>query len=319
MKENDLTYERSLDAPILFLVFNRPSSTKKVFEEIKKAKPKRLYIAADGHRESFVGEFEKTLEVRKIVSQIDWKCEFKTLFRDENLGCKKAVSEAIDWFFDQEESGIILEDDCLPSQSFFWFCQDMLEKYKFDNRVGQISGTNILESFDTESSYFFSNFGGIWGWATWKRAWNFYDVNMRDWSKISNEKYNLRKIIGSYIDYKIRYRNFQLTYEGHIDTWDYQWIFARLMNRMLIIIPRVNLVTNIGFSKDATHTNSENSRTSELKRFDIDRNYIHPQGIFPRYDFEKKVRSKKRGAFGCSLSYCLPRILRKIFFWRKNG
>jgi hypothetical protein len=308
-----------LKTPVLFLVFNRPDTTIQVFDIIKKAQPLKLYIAADGPREDVYGEREKTDIVRDIVSKVTWDCDVYTLFRKKNYGCRVAVSNAIDWFFENEEAGIILEDDCLPSLSFFWFCQDMLDKYKNDSRVGQVSGTNILGTFPTDSTYFYSNFGSVWGWATWRRAWELYDVNMKGWKHASEEGYNLKKTIGSFVDFKVRKRNFNMTYNGEIDTWDYQWIFTRLYNRMLVIIPSHNTVTNIGFSDMATHTVSSNSKSNSLKSYNLDLNYRHPKGFIPRYDFEKKVTVHKRGVFGCSPWYCTKRLFNKLFTRRWYG
>ena len=159
--------EFKLETPVLFLVFNRPDTTAQVFEAIRQAKPPRLYVASDGAREDKEGELEKVKQVREIVSQVDWNCEVKTLFRDKNLGCKIAVSSAIDWFFEQEEMGIILEDDCLPHPTFFRFCQELLERYRDDERIGMISGNNFQFGRKcTDYSYYFSMYSHIWGWAS---------------------------------------------------------------------------------------------------------------------------------------------------------
>ena len=165
-----------MKTPVLFLVFNRPDTTKQVFEAIRQAQPPRLYIASDGHRSDREGEWEKVKTVRDyVVNNIDWDCEVKTLFREKNLGCRIAVSTAISWFFENEEQGIILEDDCFPDQSFFPFCEELLWKYQDDKRIMMITGTNSLGTWKSElQSYHFSIYGSIWGWATWKRAWNLY-------------------------------------------------------------------------------------------------------------------------------------------------
>lgn len=162
-----------LDTAVLFLVYKRPDTTKRVFEVIRRARPSRLYIAGDGPRSEEDGETEKVQEARRIATSVDWGCEVKTLFRDENLGCKKAVNDAISWFFEYEDAGIILEDDILPSASFFPFMQTMLEMYKKDSRVMMVTGYNIKNQWKPieNSCYFFSMLGGIWGWASWRRAW----------------------------------------------------------------------------------------------------------------------------------------------------
>lgn len=177
--------EFKLNVPVLLLIFNRPDTTQRVFHEIRGASPLQLFISADGPRENKPGEFEKCQITRDIVRQVDWDCEVYTNFRDKNLGCKIAVSSAIDWFFENVEEGIILEDDCLPSFSFFRFCEELLEKYRDDERIMQIGGTNLLSEWQrSDDSYYFSKYGAIWGWATWRRAWQYYDVNMKLWPEV---------------------------------------------------------------------------------------------------------------------------------------
>lgn len=250
--------------PVLYLVFNRLDTVKKTFPEIQKAKPEQLFIACDGPRNE--KEKAKTDAVRKyILDNINWKCEVNTLFRDKNLGCKYAVAGAIDWFFENVEWGIILEDDCLPSQSFFRFCQEMLEKYKNNKKVMQISGTNIEGKGDVSKDYFFSKVFSIWGWATWKRAWDKYDVEMKLWGGINQWEF-IRKINRDLIDQIRSKRLYDLIYHNKMDTWDYQWSFICQLNNGMDVIPGVNLITNIGFEKDSTHTGS-----SDLKRMSINR------------------------------------------------
>jgi len=266
-----------LTTPILFLVFNRPDTTKKVFEEIRKAKPSKLFIAADGPRNP--EEKKKTDAVRQYVKEnIDWPCKVKTLFRNKNLGCKYAVSGAIDWFFENVEQGIILEDDCLPSSSFFRFCQELLKKYKNDKRIMQISGTNVGGVSKIEESYFFSKCFNAWGWATWRRAWKKYDVEMKDWKKVRFSKSFLKITTGESLLNRFKsWRLSNLTYLGNINTWDYQWGFACAINNGLCIVPKVNLITNMGFTETATHTgNYEKSMilTKKELKFPLKENKI---------------------------------------------
>ena len=167
-------------APVLFLIFNRPETTIQVFSAIKKAQPNRLYIAADGPRPEYPDEVNHCKIARTIATNVDWDCEVKTLFRDQNLGCRLAVSQAIDWFFEQEPEGIILEDDCLPNQSFFWFCKELLEKYRNETRIMHIGGTNFQFGKNrTNYSYYFSRYAHIWGWASWRREWKYYDEKLK--------------------------------------------------------------------------------------------------------------------------------------------
>lgn len=244
-----------LNTAVLFLVFNRLDTTKQVFEAIRHAKPPRLYVAADGPRVNKEGEAEKTKTVRDYIMQnIDWKCEVKTLFRKDNFGCKYALSESITWFFENEEKGIILEDDCLPSQSFFWFCEELLERYKEDMRVGHISGDNFQKGIKRgESDYYFSIYGHIWGWASWANRWKNYDVDLNSFDdtkfieEVFNKKSNKKYWINIFKKIKVK----------SIDTWDYQWTFALWKAKQLTVLPNSNLVANIGFGGGATHTTEE--------------------------------------------------------------
>lgn len=248
------SHMQQLSCPILFLVFNRPDTTQQVFEAIRQARPPRLYIAADGPRPERLGEAEKVQAVRDyVVTHIDWPCEVKTLFRDTNLGCRLAVSTAIDWFFDNEPEGIILEDDCLPSQSFFLFCQKLLDRYRNDERIMLISGYNAQEHWKVDNEdYFFSNFGGIWGWASWHRAWQHFDVEMKDLDRLQKKK-TLRHLLGKKLG-KTREKQFENVVVKQIDTWAYPWALARHKNSGMAVVPVKSLVQNIGFGDDATHT-----------------------------------------------------------------
>ena len=258
MKIKKFTPPHPLNTAVLFLVFNRLDTTKQVFEAIRQAKPPRLYIAADGARKSKDGEAEKVNAVRDyVMSNIDWECEVKTLFREQNLGCKYAVSGAITWFFENEEMGIILEDDCLPSQSFFWFCEKLLERYKDDMRIAMIAGTSYLfNEIESDDDYFFSKYMSIWGWATWRYSWNRYDIKMLDWPKVKNNDLldsiffwdnNVKEIFFNY---------YEMAYKGEIDTWDFQWVYKCAVESGYCITPYKNLVSNLGFEGTRDSTNS---------------------------------------------------------------
>jgi len=258
-----------LFTPVLFLVFNRPSQTKIVFNAIRNAKPPRLYIACDGPRPNLKKDSELIDQVKQIVSAVDWQCEIKTLFRDVNLGCKLAVSEAISWFFSHEDSGIILEDDCLPSQSFFWFCQTFLELYKYDKSVMAITGLNIAGSSVSKYDTFFSNFPLMWGWATWADSWHKYDLTMAEWPRFCADSEILRLDIGN-LPFMLEISDaMQKTYHGLIDTWDYQWILCCWLNKGLTVVPSLNLIKNIGFDEFATHTYSQPSYLKKLKSHEL--------------------------------------------------
>lgn len=242
-----------IKTPILFLIFNRPDTSQQVFNEIRKAQPTQLFVAADGLRKDRPDDIENCKKTREIIQQIDWDCEVSTLFREKNLGCKIAVSSAIDWFFSNVEEGIILEDDCVPDQSFFPFCQELLERYRHDSRVMMISGDNFqFGERRTEYSYYFSRYAHIWGWATWKRAWDHYDASMKLWPVIRNGNW-LDAILDDTKAIKYWTRCFDDTYSGKMNTWDYQWVFTCWIQRGLSIIPEQNLIMNIGCDQSGTH------------------------------------------------------------------
>lgn len=270
----------SFNTPVLFLVFNRPAVTQQVFDAIREAKPKQLFIAADGPRENNIKDIENCKAVKAVVANIDWDCELKTLYRVENLGCGLSVSSAISWFFEHVEQGIILEDDCLPSASFFPFCQEMLELYKNDTRIHSIGGTNFFERWNRgDDSYFFSKESGIWGWATWKRSWKEYDYYVSKWQYpevVALFKSQFENSIQKDIFVHI-FEQFFNTKEAH--TWDFQFVFSRFINSQFGIIPSVNLITNIGFGNQATHTTKEDALFSNLRSYEISFPLIHPKAI----------------------------------------
>jgi len=311
-----------LNTAVLFLVFNRLDTTMQVFEAIRQAKPPRLYVASDGAREAKEGEADKVNAVRDyIMSNIDWECEVKTLFREHNLGCKYAVSGAIDWFFDNEEMGIILEDDCLPSQSFFWFCERMLHEYIHDSRVMMISGTNMMLDIRNEikKDYFFSRYFTIWGWATWRSAWKLYDVEIPTWRNeiqpsditfVSNEKYIIKYFENS----------FDLILHNKINTWDIQWVYICLFNYGLCLTPCINMISNVGV--DGTHTTGTVTDSHFLKTYDfenIDKVTINKL-VYPEqfYDIwlhqEKSLKTYRKELFMKLLKNLgLYNLLRKLY------
>ena len=258
----------TLTSPVLFLIFNRPEITQQVFSAIRKAKPPRLYVAADGPRSDYVNEDEKCEHSRKIATNVDWDCEVKTLFRDQNIGCRLAVGQAIYWFFEQEPEGIILEDDCLPSQSFFWFCQEMLEYFRNDKAVGVICGfySNELE-YKPSASFFFSRYLRVWGWAGWRRSNEGYDSNIN----LLIEKQNTwKKDIFSRTDIFLK-RYWQDMFEevgsGKIDTWDIQLQYLLWQKKQQVIVSSKNLVQNIGWAQGAhplTKDHNHELATSEI-------------------------------------------------------
>lgn len=269
----------SLKTPVLFLIFNRPEPTRRVFEQIRLAKPRRLFIAADGPRAHKEGEAQRCQEVRDIVSQVDWECDVKTLFREQNLGCKMAVSSAIDWFFDQVEQGIILEDDCLPSQSFFTFTSELLDKYANDERIMMISGDNFQEGVQRgDGSYYFSKYPHIWGWASWRRAWSkHYDIEMKTFPQYKAEN-RIAKLFPNPREQKFWMNNFQEVFDNKVDTWDFQWVYAIYSNGGMCIMPNVNMISNIGFNAEATHTKTGGEGSANLQTQEMS-HLVHPSKI----------------------------------------
>lgn len=254
------------DTPILFLVFNRPDTTKQVFAKIREIQPKQLFIAADGPRINKEGEKEKTEAVRELIlNNIDWDCEVKTLFRDSNLGCGKAVSEGITWFFENVEEGIILEDDTLPDLSFFPFCEELLERYKDEDRVGMITGFTMVNTSQNEYSYTFQKGGGhVWGWASWRRAWQSFDLQMKDYEELKNSGFFEKLCNFDKMKTQDLINLFDTAYYNQVDTWDIQWNYSITKNNWLTIWVYQSLVQNIGFGEDATHTLQKNNKNEEI-------------------------------------------------------
>ncbi|MBW4643788.1 MAG: glycosyltransferase family 9 protein [Goleter apudmare HA4340-LM2] len=291
--------------PVSLFIFNRPDLTEKVFAAIAQVKPKKLLVIADGPR--FKEEEEKCLKTREVIKAVDWDCEVLTNFSEINLGCKHRVASGLDWVFSQVNEAIILEDDCLPAQSFFYFCQTLLEKYRDDERIMHIAGTNHQDGQKrTEYSYFFSKIPHIWGWATWKRAWQHYDLHMKSWQDFKNS--GLMKLVTEDI-YEERYWTgiFDLmTSENAINTWDYMWGYACLSQNGLAILPSSNLISNIGFREDATNTKG----TSSLANLPIEDIYDikHPPFI---------VRNKIADQYTFDFEYGGMHMRKQDNFWFK--
>ena len=251
--------ESQLTVPVAFIIFNRPDTAAEVFKEIKKAKPKRLYLISDAARDGRKDEAEKVRECRETIeAMIDWDCEVRKNYAETNMGCKMRVSSGISWALEHEEYIIILEDDVVPSEDFFSFMQQMLEEYKDKREIFMVSGTNLIRSYVPKQDYIFSNFPSIWGWGTWKRAWAaHYDVSMSGW-KETDHSGDFRSIFRNPLAYWLFRREAYRVYNGEKDTWDVQWDYCRFRNHALGIVPRYNMVRNIGFNReDATHTTGE--------------------------------------------------------------
>jgi hypothetical protein len=258
-------------------VFNRPDTTARVVKALAAARPNRIYVAADGPRLDRNGEADLCQQTRRIATAVSWPCEVTTLFRSENLGCRRAVAEAITWFFEHEDAGIILEDDCVPDPSFFPYVDELLTRYWNDPRVMAISGDNFVGSnVSVPDSYYFSRYPHIWGWATWRRAWESYDRDMSKWPELRRtgwlEQSCGPEVVRCWTDI------FDRTHAGAIDTWDYQWVFSCMANDGLTATPVRNLVTNIGFRADATHTTG-GSEWADRPTESLPLTLVHPQAV----------------------------------------
>ncbi|MFZ2957709.1 MAG: nucleotide-diphospho-sugar transferase [Candidatus Ozemobacteraceae bacterium] len=297
-----------LHTPVLFLIFNRPDTTACVFDMIRQAKPPRLYIASDGPRESRAGESLRVRETRDFVLQsISWDCEVKTLFRENNLGCKIAVSSAITWFFEQEEMGIILEDDTVPSLNFFWFCEELLEKYKDDLRVLHVDGTSFSQVLPISESYDFSKYALIWGWATWRRAWKSYDVKMGTFREFLSGKM-IERVWDTRAEQEFWTRLLSLAYEDKVDTWDFQWFYTIWSMNGLTIRPRINMVKNIGFSQEATHTKKSSRMFDDMLAMHYEEPLTHPKFVLQNKTMDRNCSFVR---FGITSNF-LWRVYRKI-------
>jgi glycosyltransferase involved in cell wall biosynthesis len=237
--------------PVAFLIFNRPELTRKVFASIAQAKPSKLLVVADGPRADIPDDREKCSEARAIIGRIDWDCEVLTNYSSANMGCRARISTGLEWVFANVEEAIILEDDCIPHPTFFRFCKELLTRYRDDPRVMMISGNNFQMGRNrTPYSYYFSRFFHCWGWATWRRAWKHYDIDMELWPSLRDGSWLLHVL-----ENKAQARTFLKNLDdvaGGADTWDYQWVFSCMVRNGLSIVPSRNLVTNVGFSEDGT-------------------------------------------------------------------
>lgn len=270
-----------LNTPVAFLVFNRPETTRRVFAAIQAAQPARLLVIADGPRPGHPTDSRNCEEVRSIVSNVTWPCQIETNFAAENLGCRPRVISGLEWVFSLVEEAIILEDDCLPDPSFFPFCAELLARYRDDARIAMIAGTNPIDGeYSLPSSYYFSRISHIWGWATWRSAWARYDQYLEAWPELKASN-----LLAQIFDDKVTVRYFSAIFDAmHAgtgpNTWDYQWFYTNLFQNSLAIVPKKNLVTNIGFGPDSTHTTSnkyELSFPSSNMSFPLQ----HPPAVVP--------------------------------------
>ena len=285
--------------PVLLITFNRPDATRQTLDAIRHVRPRQLFVAADGPRHNKSTDAERCRAARAVVGEVDWPCTVQTLFRSENRGCGRGPAEAISWFFGQVEEGIILEDDCVPDPSFFPYCQTLLEKYRHDEQVSMISGTNALKTWPVrKESYLFSYMGHSLGWASWRRAWAAFDYDMAGWASGLNQQ-KIRELLKRHMYYNHFSTEFDKYYTTRPDdVWDFQWLFARWINGGRTIVPTVNLITNIGFNADATHSVYETDPLANLPLYQMGFPLKHPADkvdqFFDWYLFERFINLRKR-------------------------
>lgn len=261
----------TLTTPVVLFAFNRPELASRVFQVIREAKPTRLFVIIDGPRSGNSSDVNLSKRVIDIVSDVDWECDVSYEIAEENLGIRKRFVTGLQAVFSQVDEAIIVEDDCLPNQSFFTFQQEMLRRYRFDPSVGIVCGFNPLgQTANIKDSYFFSVFSSVWGWGTWKRVWDSYDPDAKQWLTP-----NGRNVVNSAIETKSAKRfwghNFDLVSKNpEYSTWDYQMVFNQILNKRLNIFPRISLVSNIGFSIDANHTMDVNHPLASIKSEDLE-------------------------------------------------
>jgi hypothetical protein len=314
---------------VLLIIFNRPATTQRVFEAIRYARPSKLYIAADAPRPGNANDEEKCRLAKAVTEQIDWSCEVKRLYHEQNLGCSLGPRAAFDWFFLQETEGIILEDDCVPNPDFFLFAASMLERYRHNNQIISINGSNLGYELKNGDSYTYSRFMNMWGWATWRRSYKQIDYNLIHWQNIKYKELFLWKRLRTHlfdIDIAwIKYWRFQ--FDKTISTqkvtwWDYQWIYHQLINQQLAVVPGRNLISNIGFDENGHHTFFSVSPAANLPVKPLQIPFVHPKDISIQKGYEKiyiktvwcnYVRFSRIQMF----TYILKSILKGLVFFVK--
>lgn len=278
----------AFSTPILILEFNRPDYLLKTIEILRKISATDIYIHVDGPRQDNTAEQQASMQIQAYTKLIDWKCKVHTNFMTKHVGCKEGVSQGISWFFNKVSEGIILEDDCMPDISFFPYAEELLEKYRLDERVGMIAGNTFFNDLSCKTSYSFSIHPHCWGWGTWRRAWTKYDVTMSDFGKngkeVVDDKFTSLKSRRYWMSI------FTQTFIGNIDTWDYQWTYLSWKLNMFCVVPAINLVTNIGFDSRATHTKFAFSPIAFQKKYKMTFPLIHPKNVNPDLEMDHRIQ-----------------------------
>lgn len=303
---------KQLEVPVIFIFFNRKQVTMETLEAISKVKPKKLYLVSDGAREDKENEAKVVADLRNDVEKrIDWECEIIKNYAESNMGCKQRVASGISWVFSQEEMAIIVEDDVVALPGFFYFCEELLIKYKDESRIYCISGHKVYDDYEIENSYIFSRHPNIWGWATWRRAWNQYNDDIGDWNKIKQsnviENFYNQKVA------KIYKKLLEKAYTGEVDTWDYIWTADVVKNNGLGIVPKTNLIKNIGFNDlDATHTKGDSPYT--FARQDLEFPLAHPKDIVRNEEYDRlALKQMEKELQGPSIASKIIKKLKRKF------
>ncbi len=303
-----------MKTPVAFIVFNRLECARSTLETIRRAQPPRLLVIADGPRLNRPDDAEKCAAVRRLIAEgIDWPCDVELNYAPKNLGCAERLATGITWAFSRSERLVILEDDCLPDPTFFTFCDELLELYANDTRVGQISGCPMFFSEITRlSSYVFSRYGSIWGWASWRRAWDYYDMKIRSWPTFRSLG-ALDAVVHSRAEHKKRERLYNEMHEKQIfDSWDYQWGYAKFTQGLLSVVPCQNLIENTGFGLDGTHYGPEDK--FELRRFSMQWPLRHPEFVISDLAFDRDYgAADTKNIFGPPLWKRVIRRAKRLF------
>ena len=298
-----------MDTPVLLLVYNRLETVKQVLDEILKSNPKKIYVSGDGPKADHQMDQAKVEKVREyILESIDGKIELHTLFHPKNLGVKNAVNKALEWFFSLEEKGIILEDDCVPVPIFFKYCEELLERYEDEKRIGMIAGRNEFGHYRNQTSgdYFLSTRGFVWGWATWRDRIENLDINIAN--KIGfSEMLSLFRNSSSFLEFLYRRKTIKDLKEQKVDTWDYQWSISLLLKSKYVVVPKENMITNIGFGENATHTfNTSVDSVNYVRDY---KEIHHPQKLEVDKFYTSETIKKETGGLWTVL---IPRVIVKI-------
>ncbi|WP_071590882.1 hemolytic protein HlpA-like protein [Synechococcus sp. PCC 7336] len=301
-----------LNTPVVLLIFNRSDTTQIVLEKIRQVRPKKLIVVADGPRKEKLSEDKQCEIARQIIDSVDWDCQVLKNYSESNLGCKNRISSGLDWAFEHVDRAIILEDDCDPDPTFFQFCEELLEHYYQDDRIMAISGNNFqFGQKRTEYSYYFSRYPHCWGWATWRRAWQHFDAKLSLWPLVKRNNL-LNDILKDSSSVQYWNKIFQRTYNGEIDSWAYCWTLNCWLQSGLTVLPKVNLVSNIGFGASGTHTQDPSNPLSNLPSVSIAFPLSHPPYLIRDLRADKFTQMHIYGIKKWSLSRLFSRFKTKI-------